>query len=1425
MTLPETVTSDDLAQRSTSKSLLLVSLFKQINEGLRPARGPQTKRALRLVRHALAAGDLDAALRNLDRAWRCLPAEAAMLAPIYASLLVLEARDHEAALGLLQRAVGVVPDPNVAALIALTLLRLQRPAEARHQFEAALANYCVASDGLMVHVAGELMQHPVVGAPGWIGRNPELELVGELAADETSNVLDIRLDGQAAFTQLLRPKPREGRRAFRFQVQQSSLTATLEAGTRGVPLMGSGMRVPADFALDGRVSVSGRRLTGWVRIGWQPTRPLRLRIEDENGHRRAAKTRGIALPGWRWPFQIDLRAARVRGHRLQISAQLPDGRWQPLPDSPLLLEPAVRLAGGRPVRLPNWGRRASRPRLGRALIQNQRLTDVIIPVYRSRVETLACIDSVLATIDNTARLVVVDDATEDRELAAALDALAAEGRVTLLRNSDNQGFVASVNRAVALHATHDVVLLNSDTLVFDDWLTRLRAAAYSGSAVGTVTPLSNSGSIASYPHVLGGTVDADDGAALHAFAASILSGTRVPIPVGVGFCLYIRRDCLRDTGGFDASIFGKGYGEETDFCLRARRRGWSHQLAADVFVYHTGGMSFAGRRAALLDRAQRLINLRHPRYDAFIASFMAQDPLRALRRKLDERRLATFEGRFVLLVTLMLAGGVDRFVAERCRDLRAHGLFPLVLRPVEAGDARRCELWTDALQLPNLRYDIPAELPALSALLRTAGIDAIEIQHFLNLDARVIDAVRALPIPYDVFVHDYAWICPRVTLIDGSGRYCGEPAISVCQTCVRRNGSNLSERITVAALRDRSERWLHGARRVVAPSADAAARLRRHFPALDVQVQPHSAAVPVTPLPLRSPKAKIFRVALIGAIGEHKGYRILLHCARDARLRRLPLEFVVIGYTQNDARLLRTGKVFITGRYTEAEAPHLIRREHPDIAWLPSVWPETWCYTLDHALAARLPVAAFDLGAIGERLKTVETAALMPLELEPRNINDRLLQLARHRRSPNPSASPSVQTPLAPPRDPTNMGATQHGEKIMKNASNGKPAQEVTEEGLSASVQVLPLPPGLYLFSVKAASPVIAKSTGLLSLPAVHVGLGPGVRSDQVEFIAGPSTEGAWLFAQGDLLVTKVSGTGATLIMTSMRAPGGEVLSIKVERLEARAAAIDAPRPATAAAPPASAAPTVRTTPDRRPVKQSSKPAISAVADDLPLPVHIGAHIRTRGDMDFADVPWAGRVAPGLWIESFSVRPLSGFAAQDIEYKGLTGSGFETPWLSDDKMCGTKGMATPLVGFAIRLKPSPTAAAYDCEYSGYFQSGSTVGPLRNGAPCRSTVANDPLEGIQVRLVRRAMAQPLAVAAPGKTPSHSQRSGRMAAQTFSSPRPQPRPHKGTSAARLAAPAKRKSARIATRKNGKRRVRIDLAPPRSARSTRRHTTRRP
>ncbi len=1286
---------------------------------------------LRVVQRALSVETLGVALRQMDSAWRCVSeVDILVLAPAYGFLLALEATDHEATLGMLERAKGVAPDADIAALIALTLIRLQRPQDSRRALEAALSEYCVVRGGLASRIAGLIAEHPAIDAPGWIGRDPRLKWVGELSPCESSNTLEVTMSGRPVFTQLLPDSRHHGARRLSFSLAQFADESRLEVSSRGVCLLGSGRNLPADCGLDGSTTIRGCRLTGWARIGSLPTQPPCIRIRDEGGHSTTLGCARRTIGGHRWPFDLDLRAARIRGQRIQVESRLPNGRWLPLPDSPLLRAPAVQSQHDMLTRLPEWNCTSTCKPSGGPVAKTPRFIDVIVPVYRGRDESLACLESVLTTVRGYARIVVVDDATDDPLLAAALVELAAGGRIELLRNTDNLGFVQSVNRALALNPTHDAVILNSDTLVFGDWLRRLQKTAYCGPRVGTVTPFSNSGSVASYPNRSGGAIDSQTSEALHALAAATHSSKSVEIPVGVGFCLYVRRDCLDDVGGLDADLFGKGYGEETDFCLRARRLGWSHRLAADVFVYHAGGLSFGARRSRLLARSQRLLNLRYPGYDAFIAGFLSGDPLQPLRRTLDERRLLGLKGRLVLLVTLALTGGVDRFVNERSRILRGQGLIPLLLRPAAPGDSHRCELWTEVIDLPNLRYDIPTTLDSLTALLRSLPIESVEIQHFLHLDSRVIDAVRALPVPYDVFVHDYAWVCPRITLIDGSGRYCGEPAIAVCQRCVKRNGTTLGETISVPALRARSGRWLSEARRVIAPSSDAANRLRRYFRGLEVAVTPHSATIERIVRKPHHSLHEVTRVALIGAIGSHKGYGILLDCARDARLRRLPMEFVVIGYTEDDAPLLATGKVFITGRYSECEVTHLVEREQPDIVLSPSVWPETWCYTLDHALHAGLPVVAFELGAIAERLRAVNGCVLLPLMLEPARINDSLLEAHARARNPIIVATDGVQTQMSPVFDEVNGVRKQSGQPNMRKSPDVKPEQTVREDGVGASVQVLPLPPGLYLFSVKAATPVVAAATGQLSLPAVHVGVGPGVRSEEVEFVAGPSTHGGWLFATGDLLVTKINGAGATLVLTSVRAPGGEILSIKVERLGARVEA------QAAAAFPEQAAQARGASTKLQAGKGNKLPA-RATADGTLIPLQIGAHVRTRGDMSFFDAPWAGRVAPGLWLESFSVRPLERFAPQDIEYKGLTGSGFETPWLSDDKMCGTKGMSTPLLGFAIRLKPSGGAAAYDCEYSGYFASGLTVGPLRNGVPCRSSVASDPLEGIRVRLVKRS----------------------------------------------------------------------------------------
>jgi GT2 family glycosyltransferase len=197
--------------------------------------------------------------------------------------------------------------------------------------------------------------------------------------------------------------------------------------------------------------------------------------------------------------------------------------------------------------------------------------DVIIPVYRGLAETRACIESVLTASNETRReIVVVNDASPELDIARYLKAQSAAGHITLIENEQNLGFVLSCNRAMMLHPDRDVVLLNSDTQVEKGWLDRMIACAEAAPGAASVTPFSNNATICSYPVMgKGNSINpASELAGLDATFARINAGKFVEIPTGVGFCMLMKRVAIDAVGALDAKAFGRGYGEENDWCQR-----------------------------------------------------------------------------------------------------------------------------------------------------------------------------------------------------------------------------------------------------------------------------------------------------------------------------------------------------------------------------------------------------------------------------------------------------------------------------------------------------------------------------------------------------------------------------------------------------------------------------------------------------------------------------------------------------------------------------------------------------------------------------------------------------------------------------------------------------------------------------------------
>jgi glycosyltransferase involved in cell wall biosynthesis len=269
-----------------------------------------------------------------------------------------------------------------------------------------------------------------------------------------------------------------------------------------------------------------------------------------------------------------------------------------------------------------------------------------------------------------------------------------------------------------------------------------------------------------------------------------------------------------------------------------------------------------------------------------------------------------------------------------------------------------------------------------------------EVHHMIGHDHRLMELFPRLGIEYEIVVHDYSWLCPRINLIGSERRYCGEPDITDCEACVADVGTMNDESTQPASLRERSAAEMLEASRIIVPSGDVATRIRRHFPLVDPTIKaweddnllPPSC---LSPLPVDG----IRRICILGAIGVEKGYDLLLACARDAAKRKLNLRFNLVGYSYDDPRLVATGTVQITGEYQEHEVSVLIKQQQAQLAWLPSIWPETWCYTLTQAWQAGLNVLAFDIGTPAERIRRSGRGWIVPLGVLPQRLNDYMIAL------------------------------------------------------------------------------------------------------------------------------------------------------------------------------------------------------------------------------------------------------------------------------------------------------------------------------------------------------------------------------------------------------------------------------------------------
>lgn len=221
---------------------------------------------------------------------------------------------------------------------------------------------------------------------------------------------------------------------------------------------------------------------------------------------------------------------------------------------------------------------------------------IIIVNWNTRDLLRNCLHSVYETVTGLSyEIIVVDNASTDGSVEMLEKEFPWVNRIV---NRQNRGFGAANNQAFAVMKGRYALLLNTDTIVTPEAVSKLWQFMETHQEAGIVggqllnADGSKQNSVASFPNLL--TLSLNMSLLEYLFPRKYPSkrySHAAPIEVDsvIGACMMVRKEALDQAGFFDERYFF--FFEETDLARSMRLRGWKIYHVPDAFIYHLQGQS------------------------------------------------------------------------------------------------------------------------------------------------------------------------------------------------------------------------------------------------------------------------------------------------------------------------------------------------------------------------------------------------------------------------------------------------------------------------------------------------------------------------------------------------------------------------------------------------------------------------------------------------------------------------------------------------------------------------------------------------------------------------------------------------------------------------------------------------------------------